>query len=214
MSSKKKAKKSRRKFLIGLAGLGAFAYILYRYYPDILTIIPKIDELGKDDGDTKPDEPGKPGDETPVFEGVEAPTPPLNLARPYLVIADLYLVRTQIPGFRPERANATLWVQNLGYSPSLSTVLEMYFIPRDSIPSSRDDAWLRGGWLDNARLIRRVNFQVYQRSTVRHYITYPDDAKDVRDAIIYLVYDEAYDPKDIDLISGGRKFDSESIGWL
>ena len=214
MSSKEKARKSRRKFLIGLAGLGAFAYILYRYYPDILTIIPKIDELGKDDGGTKPDEPGKLGDETRVFEGVEAPAPPVNLARPYLVITDLFPVREEIPGFRPERSFTYLWIQNRGYSPSLSTVLEIYLVQRNFIPPERDDTWLRYGWMENAYLLEKRHFQVYPRSTVQHYITFPDMARNVMEGIIYLVYDEAYDPKETDLIAGERKFASESIGWL
>ncbi len=221
MSSNKKAKKSRRKFLIGLAGLGAFAYILYRYYPDILTVIQKLGEPGEEGGGSEPSDEGSkpggtdgPGGEAPSFEGVVAPAPPINLARPYLVITDVFPIRILYPGGGAERANAYVWVQNQGYSPSLSTVLEIYVIPGDSIPSDRDDDWLRGGWLENATLIERIRFQVFQRSTVKHYITFPNEARNVRDAIIYLVYDEAYDPRDTDLISGNRKFDFESIGWL
>ncbi len=214
MSSKEKARKSRRKFLIGLAGMGAFAYILYRYYPDLLTLIQKLDESGKDAGDVKPDESGTPSDETPSFEGVVVSPPSVYMARPYLVITEVIPSIIMSPGGYPERSNTYVKIQNWGYSPSLSTVLEIYLVQRNFIPPERDDSWLRNGWMENAYLLEKRHFQIYPRSTVKHQITFPDIARNVMEGIIYLVYDEAFDPRETDLVAGQRKFASESIGWL
>ncbi len=203
-SDEGKPRKSRRKFLIGIAGLGLTAYLLYRYYPDILTLLPS--ELKEPDvSSPKPDKPPieggggeEPTVETPVYEGLEAPEPPAELATPYLRISkaggSLSIIGDTV----------YLKIVNEGRGPCLSGVMELYRLPALAgfIP---DEAWINGGWLEEAELIGRAEFMVNPRRNLNFW----HRVSDVFDRIAYkyvaVVYDEAFDPRDYTLSDDNRK---------
>lgn len=194
-------KRSRRKFLIGLAGLGLGAYLLYRLYPDALSFIPNMFSRSVD-GNFDGSRTGSRGESqssgSPIFEGVSVPEPPLNLATPYLRVSG-----DPSSMFFSGR-DVYIKIVNEGNGPSLSGVLEVYRISKLDTAFVGDE-WFNGGWIEDASLIYRARFKIHARRRLNLFFRLGDILDSLAYNYVFLVYDEAFDPRDIAIHEGNRK---------